>query len=343
VIARGVQRPVLWVLRRAGFDVGQTASVDGIVVFGYQLHRRDRPRPDFEAQVGGVHLAIDRAELEQLWSDYRRHPLNRDSGRIWNQEAAFRETILDVDLTDVRADNAYVYQNRHSGAVKYLVSAQWVQSADRHGLLAVLDEDGAFGAVCIRLGGRLWSRDLMDSALEIGFLLDNLPTGHLDDATVLDIGAGYGRLAHRLVTAVDGVRVLCADGVAHSTVLSRAYTEHRGLGERVRVLTLDEVDHLDEHIDLVTNIHSFSEMPLSAVRWWLDRVAEHQVEYLFVVPNRLGPALNDGTDMMSLLDERGYDLAVQRPKYDDPLVAKHALAPAHYYLFQRRTSTPGHR
>ena len=50
-----------------------------------------------------------------------------------------------------------------------------LRRARPHGVLAQIDEDGEFGAQCLELEGRLYSRDLVESANEINFLLDHLP------------------------------------------------------------------------------------------------------------------------------------------------------------------------
>jgi len=221
----------------------------------------------------------------------------------------------------------------------FIVSALWAEKNDSFGLLNSTEELGDYGVECIRLQGRLWSRDLVDSVLEITFLMESLPPGSLDTMTTVDIGAGYGRLLRRLADVTHNDNLFGVDGVALSTCIADAYISHLELRSRVRILTLAEADELSKPVHLVTNVHSFSEMPLDAVCWWLDWARDRGTEFLFIVPNVPGPALNDGTDLMPHIRERGFVLAAHRMKYTDELIGTHALYQAHYYLFTREAES----
>ncbi len=101
---------------------------------------------------------------------------------------------------------------------------------ERLGLLERLDEDGLFGVHTFIVDGRRVSRDLLDSALELAFLDRHLGISRPPVQTILDIGAGYGRLAHRAVTAFpETVRYLCTDAIATSTFLCESYLGFRGV------------------------------------------------------------------------------------------------------------------
>jgi hypothetical protein len=96
------------------------------------------------------------------------------------------------------------------------------------------------------------------------------------------------------------------------------------------------VDNFKEDFDLATNVHSFSEMPIEIVVRWLDWLVERNVRYLFIVPNKPGPALIDGTEFLPQLIERGFELVARREKFDDPLIGKLAYYQSELYLFARR-------
>jgi 2-polyprenyl-3-methyl-5-hydroxy-6-metoxy-1,4-benzoquinol methylase len=64
-----------------------------------------------------------------------------------------------------------------------------------------LEEDDDFGAEVFDFHGKVVSRDLLDSIIEINFLDRHLGFSSRRAVNVLDIGAGYGRLAHRMATA----------------------------------------------------------------------------------------------------------------------------------------------
>jgi len=107
-----------------------------------------------------------------------------------------------------------------------------------------LVEDDYFGNFVFQIGGKTISRDLLDSILEIYFLDRHLGLASAENhRTILDVGAGYGRLAHRLVSALSGAqRYLCTDAVAESTFISEYYLGFRGLDGRACAVPLDEIE-----------------------------------------------------------------------------------------------------
>lgn len=292
----------------------------------------------FEPAIVSTESIVDPSELETLQKEYRAHPLTAlNKKSIWSQKGGSERPQLDIDSKNFRADNAYLYQARRGALENFLISSLWIDRSDSYDLLSRTSEDGCFGAECVRVDSRLYSRDLIDSVLEITFLMDNLPTGSLDRMRIIDIGAGYGRLLHRLADVTSNPQLFGADGVPLSTAICRAYLRHRKLQSRTTVLSLGELSDLEGTFDLAANIHSFSEMSYAAVAWWLDWLVARDVKYLFIVPNHPGPALNDGTTFMPLLAERHFDLLCHRLKYRDRLVGEHAIYPAEYYLFGRTT------
>lgn len=125
---------------------------------------------------------------------------------------------------------------------------------------------------------RMW----LDANVELDFLARHLPMGCL---RILDIGAGYGRLA----AVVDAMKppyvnvYYCVDAVPISTRLCREYTAgHRAL---VQVFSLQEFAAVADglHPDLAINIHSWNECNLSQIARWLDVLREMEVPWLFTV------------------------------------------------------------
>lgn len=295
--------------------------------------------PRFRRGPAGPEV-VDDAEYAALTDTYRRHPQTALSGHIWAEGSDPGIAIRDIDSTTFRADNAFVWQGRLHAPGDLALAALWTEHQDSAGLLDTLRETGEFGVDLLEVGGREWSRDLIDSVLEISFLLEHLPPGYLEAEPVVDIGAGYGRLVTRLAQATGNRQLVACDAIALSTLICRAYVEHLGLQDRVRVVPLHEVDALGG-FGLATNVHSFSEMSPAAIAWWLDWLVERRVRYLFVVPNRSAdgePALNDddGPSMVPLLEARGYGLLAHRRKYADPVVDSVAAYTADYYLYELR-------
>jgi putative sugar O-methyltransferase len=128
------------------------------------------------------------------------------------------------------------------------------------------------------------SRDLLDSINEIYFLLRRAPLLSGEDVSVLDIGAGYGRLAHRMLTAVPNItRYYCVDAVPESTFLCDWYLRYRGLADRATVVPLDMLDRLGERrIDLAVNVRSFTEMSYPPIAAWIGLIAELGIGTLMI-------------------------------------------------------------
>jgi SAM-dependent methyltransferase len=292
-------------------------------------------------------LPSDAAEVlrrdHPLLNEYdRRYLHHAAAGSQWSSEY----TRNAIDLRYFRGDNAFVWQpHDRTDEIRYALTTYYTRLHDRHRLLERLTEDGLFGAYTYEIDGVAVSRDLLDSIAELMFLDDELAIGSRA-ATILDIGAGYGRLAHRATTAYQNITYLCTDAVPESTFLSEFYLDYRGVADRARVLPLDEVAAAieDEAIDVAVNVHSFSECPLSAIEWWLDLLAANGVEYLMIVPNTEGALLSTEramarVDFMPAIQARQFELICARPKYaNSEVVQRHGLFPTTYFLFRRQHS-----
>lgn len=122
---------------------------------------------------------------------------------------------------------------------------------------------------------RMW----VDGNVEIGFLRRTVP--EFQSLDVLDIGAGYGRLAVMLAPLVQ--TYICVDAVSVSVEVCRAYTQL--YAPSVQVL---DVEGLRAAIPvlrptLAINIHSWNECSLEQIGQWLDVLGEMAVPKLFTV------------------------------------------------------------
>jgi hypothetical protein len=287
-------------------------------------------------------LRPDHPILAELVTRYEGHPAADPSQ--WSSDY-IRNTI---DLRFFRANNSYLWQQWDSSdPFRYGLALYFTRLHDRFGLFDRLEEDGLFGAETYDIDGTTVSRDLLDSITELTFLEEE--TGLSGGRTILDIGAGYGRLAHRATTAFPNVTYLCTDAVPLSTFLSSYYLGFRGVGDRARVIPLDEIaDVVDgTRIDIAVNIHSFAEAPLDAIRWWLELLARSSADHLLIVPNTKDRLLSKErnaprADFMPLVQESGFQLVKTRPKYGSEFVQRHGLHgpfPMFYFLFARRGGT----
>lgn len=149
---------------------------------------------------------------------------------------------------------------------------------DRGGML----RDAEFGARVVETPHGKLTRMWLDSNVEVDFLRRKFP--HLDKARVLDIGAGYGRVAVTLQPLTDGCYV-CVDPVPVSTMVCRQYCQR--FAPTVIVPSLP--DFLDLHnrrffrFDLAINIHSWNECTREQISAWLDVLDEAKIPHLFTV------------------------------------------------------------
>lgn len=280
-------------------------------------------------------LAPNNPNLLELKKRYKQTDFPFCDAMLWTDERVKVEDILFF-----RGHNAYVFQEGrfNRNFFGYLLAYYYTKSIDVKGLLDILKEDTAFGAITYEIDQVQVSRDLIDSVLEIYFLENTLGIMSRNDYTILDIGAGYGRLAHRAVTAIPGLeRYLCTDAIAVSSFIADYYLGYRGIKPIAEVIHLDTIqnDLQKGSVDLAVNIHSFSECTPSAIEWWLRLLVEKDVPNLMIVPNSGKKLLtNDRQNFLPLLEKYGYRLAAMEPKYKDPVVQKYALHPDYFHLYK---------
>jgi hypothetical protein len=320
--------------------------------FGYQLVRNTQPPRSLGTLDDDAtplpaafteRLRRDHPRLRELTERYARCGLPMFRQTWWTPDYV-QQTL---DLRRFRGDNAYVWQKRHLAEglrQRYFLYALDVAGRDRLGLFDRLREDGAFGCWVHRYRRfPALSRDLLDSVNELNFLERHAGLSRGADTAVLDIGAGYGRLAHRALEAFADLRAWwCIDAVAESTFVSEAYLDYRGCGPRARVVPGDELAALDGmRFDLAVNVHSFSEMSLAAIEGWLAVLGRLRVPRLMIVPNDAEALLSmegDGTrhDFAGALAAHGYALAATEPAIQDPDTRELVGVTDQMFLFERR-------
>jgi len=256
------------------------------------------------------------------WSGYADFDPLVVTPTVWNAGKISAE-----DLLYFRGDNPYVFQlrSRSGNELAYALTYYYLRSGAARPILDAIDEDGAFGVHTWDFEGKQVSRDLLDSVGEIDFLQRHAGLG-ITVTSLLDIGAGYGRLAHRIAQVMPDVTVSATDAFPSSTFLSEYYLRFRG--SRARVLPLDEIEATlaERTIGIATNIHSFSECSLIAIDWWVSRLARNGVRQLMVVPNLSAPdgrcLTNRGEDMDAIFARHGYVCRAREGRYADPVVMR---------------------
>jgi hypothetical protein len=256
-------------------------------------------------------LRDDNPRLQELRRRYAASDLPMTLRSQWS--AGYVKNQL--RLTHFRGDNAYVWQFRNVGKgahEKYHAYLRHLAEVDRAGLLRRLKEDGLFGCWTFSYDG--WppvSRDLLDSVNELSFLERHVQVLSRPGTSVLDIGAGYGRLAWRALEAAPGLgSYLCADAIPESTFLCEYHLGFRGC--RAEVVPLDEFDArvAGRRIDLAVSVHALSEMSLRAIEGWISRLPALGVRWVFILDHpKLRSREPDGSQReyeQSVLAANGY-------------------------------------
>lgn len=279
------------------------------------------------------YLRADNPRLKELTDAYAKFDKKVTTPAVW-----IEGKLTSSDLLYFRGQNPFVWQIGPDFAdFRYVISYYALKCSSAADLLAAMEEDGLFGVHTVEIDGRLVSRDLLDSVREVDFIRRHVGL----DNTVLDVGAGYGRLVHRLKQAAgDKLRVYATDAFAASTFISEYYLRFRGLPEGT-VVPLPEVEAFlgKERVDLAVNIHSFSECALDAIEWWVSRLARNRTRFLLVVPNKCDPdsracLTNAGENMEIIFERYGYVPAVREPRFLDPIVQRYGIDPSYLNLFE---------
>jgi hypothetical protein len=250
-----------------------------------------------------------------------------------------------IDLSYFRGDTMIQWHYRElprATRLKLFIYLSYIEQRDDVGLLRRLEEDGMFGCWTYEFPGRpLVSRDLLESVNELLFLQRRMSLLDRPGLRVLDIGAGYGRLAHRMtVAASDLVDYCCVDAIAEPTFLCEYYLGTRDCSPPARVLPLHQLDELEPGtFDLAVNIHSFSECTLAAVQWWVEQLRQWEVPKLFVIPNEPEGMLSiepDGSrrDLMPVLVNAGYQLTDREPVIAEQAVREMVRLSDQFHLFE---------
>jgi putative sugar O-methyltransferase len=230
-----------------------------------------------------------------------------------------------IDVGRFRGHDQYLEQRAdfpYRGVVDYLkVCGYWERGHQVH------HEDGAFQCVTAEVDGKVVSRDLLDSMCEIAFLERHMK---LDRVRVLDIGAGYGRFAHRLLEAYPDAFVFCTDSIGISRLVCEKYLAYRKI-RRAMAIPPKAVTWMPP-MDLAVNIHSWSECETDEVREWLKVLDVHKVPRLFIVPHDGGDLMTwGGPSYKPELIAHGWELAEE---WTGP-----ACQPKYYSLWERTCPT----
>jgi putative sugar O-methyltransferase len=149
--------------------------------------------------------------------------------------------------------------------------------------------------VTVRLGGRTVCMDYLQTALELGFIEKQTD---LEGARVLEIGAGYGRTCHAMLSNYD-VAEYCIVDLEDTLMLSRAYLlevlDEKSFA-RMRFVRVEDIDTAlgPDRFDLCVNVHSMTEMTPDTVDAYLRLIDERCTG--FFVKNPVGKYMDKSLD-----------------------------------------------
>lgn len=290
-------------------------------------------------------LRRDNPELLRLREEYSAFKKNHNADSQWDEAFCTSQ----INFPYFRGDNAYIWQVRNNNtAFTYNMTAKYVSSIDRLSFLHKTYEDGAFGVFTYLTDpGFVVSRDLLDSIMELYFLENVLGISQGKAVRIIDVGAGYGRLAHRAVQCIDNIeRFYCVDAIADSTFLSKFYLDYQRVSEKCSVIPLYEARNTIQNArpDIAINIHSFSECSIDSIEYWIEMLSAGKVKYLMIAPNNY--KTEGGKHLLSLepdsshvrfekvLHKYGYHLMVKMPKYLDYKIQAYGVSPTYYHLYE---------
>lgn len=235
----------------------------------------------------------DRPNVSRLWDYINRHHL-RD------------EDILNLDsFKSGRINHKLSLWDPETNGIRYLkelilnISAG-LSKAEWEMLKRIRGRESG-SPYAIRFRGEVVCLDYLQAVLEAAFIEKNV---NLRGASVIEIGAGYGRTCHGLLSNFVLSRYTILD-LRNALKLSRRYLSSVLDASQFEKIDFFEVDRFDEAFtndyDLCLNIDSFAEMESDTVRLYLRLIDEH-CRHLYV-KNPVGKYLKTAVDSRTAGDE----------------------------------------
>ncbi len=222
-----------------------------------------------------TNLALNRSNPKLLELEQQYAALNYFDHSNWATYSA------NIDIQNFRGENGFLSQLNYGMTEEhYARTYKYACALGLENDILELGEDGAFGAITFETNdGIKYSRDLLDSLLEINFLMDTLGLEVNTEIELLDIGAGYGRFIHRFSQMFYKSFSFGVDAVPISTFLCDFYLEYRKIPNAV-CLPLGKLLFLSErNIGIACNMYSFGEMTLQGINFWLDKFTDLGIRY----------------------------------------------------------------
>lgn len=318
-------------------------SVDGFLasVRRSVLHNPKSPKvredlselPPFKSDTRTLnYLDVSNERLTLLYERYKSNtPFLEIVSPLWH------DMPEGLNLQRFRSHSGYLWTRESS--FRYRSTAHYIRQFDTLGLLRLFGEDEAFGCEVVRLSdGVVLSRDKLDSIMESYYFIGRLGLGTFDRFRVLDIGAGYGRLAHRFTTLFKNAEYYCTDAMPVSTFLCEFYLQYRGVKDAY-VIPFDDLNALKElKFDVAVCVHSFAEQTMQSVSYWMQLLDRLKIDRLMVIDNdgrwtTFEPPDNRKSYYFPIVRRHGWALLDARPKYSTFFGNLFGIYPESVYAF----------
>ncbi|WPZ35617.1 putative sugar O-methyltransferase [Thalassobaculum sp. OXR-137] len=184
---------------------------------------------------------------------------------------------------------------------QFLVSLMWEYTIliDEHKVLPRLLEPLYGNPLRIRRGPRLITQDLSHSVSEYSLIKSK--TGIQDNIRVLEIGSGYGRLAHlykflgakKYVMVDISPAIIVAQNYMHNIMPNLKYFDFRPIDNFESVqqefeqadvcfMSADQISLLpDKYFDLAINVCSLMEMKMETIDYYLKQIGRTTTGYFY--------------------------------------------------------------
>lgn len=185
----------------------------------------------------------------------------------------------------------------------YFVLLLWeyVKQIDTKKYLDILTEPKEGNPILVSSKGKTMSQDLANSLIEYYSMQEGVRFDKIK--TVLEIGGGYGRNAHVILSLNPGIRLILVDILPALYIAQRylssvfkdrkvfkaknftSYEEVKDEIESASIVFLmpQQLELLpDKYVDLCINISSFGEMNVEQIRWYFSQMDRLTDKYFYM-------------------------------------------------------------
>lgn len=275
--------------------------------FWEDLNTRNR-RQILEVGLGSFKRTVNQNYFNWLIVGPR-HPQFRRLLRSWlthPRPTVFLARLVDwkdVQVRDARVQPLRRLRARFWYAVFVAMLWDFVRRRDARNRLEAFPEPILGNPILVRHGGRLISQDVANSALELYAMEEALGHPLVAGATVIELGAGYGRVAWMALASTSGLRYVVVD-IPPALAICQEYLTTLLPGRRV--FSFRHFDQFEEvaaemaqaeivfltpnqlaaipalHAELFINISSFHEMQPAQIANYLVQVGRHTDGVLYL-------------------------------------------------------------